>query len=215
MDRKKLLELNGSKSIVPLDSYLGLAGLPFKITPTAMLKIAFWAQNQGSYQRAEDAITEAMGINVNDDTIRSVTNYVGGIVFKEDCKKADEAMAKLETGKLRFKNNADGTIYIQTDGAALNTRFKNEEGSTWRENKLGEVFSSKDIYFWNDKKGRRQHRIMKREYISFVGAASEFKKHLLACALRGGYGCFKKAVILSDGATWIRNMAEEMFPDAQ
>jgi len=213
--KKSLIELNGLKSIAPLDSYLGLAGLPFKITPSAMLKIAFWAQNQGSYQRAEEAISEAMQINVNDDTIRTVTNYVGGIVFKNDCKKADEAFTELESGKLNYKNNINGVIYIQTDGAALNTRLKNEEGSTWRENKLGEVFSSKDIYFWTDKKGKRQHRIMKKEYISFVGSVSEFKKHLLACALRGGYGCFKKTVILSDGATWIRNMTEELFPDAQ
>jgi hypothetical protein len=213
--KKNLVELNGLKSVTPLDSYLGLAGLPYKITPSAMLKIAFWAQNQGSYQRAEDAITETMHINVNDDTIRTVANYVGDIVFKNDCKKAEEALVELENGKIHFKNNVDGVVYIQTDGAALNTRFKDENGSTWRENKLGEVFSSKDMYFWTDKKGKRQHRIIKKEYISFIGAASEFKKHLFACALRGGYGRFKKTVILSDGATWIRNMAEEIFPDAQ
>jgi len=215
-DSKNLLyNLNGLNSVAPLDSYLGLAGLPFKITPSTLLKIAYWAQNQGSYQRAEDAITEAMQININDDTIRAVTNYVGGIVFKNDCKKADEAMAKLENGKLHFPNNINGVVYIQTDGAQLNTRLKDEAGSTWRENKLGEVFSSKDIYYWTDKKGKRQHKIMKKEYISYIGAVSEFKKHLLACALRGGYGRFKKAVVLGDGATWIRNMTEEIFPDAQ
>jgi hypothetical protein len=32
---------------------------------------------------------------------------------------------------------------------------------------------------------------------------------------RSGYGHYKETVILSDGATWIRNMAEELFPDAQ
>jgi len=215
VSKKRLYELNGLKSVAPLDSYLGVAGLPFKITPTTMLKIAYWAQNQGSYQRAEEAITEAMQINVNDDTIRAVSNYVGGIVFKNDCQSAELAMAKLESGKLRFPNNISGVVYIQTDGAALNTRFKDEEGSTWRENKLGEVFTSKDLYFWTDKKGKRQHRLLRKEYVSFIGAASEFKKHLLACALRGGYGRYKKAVILSDGAAWIRNMAEEIFPDAQ
>jgi hypothetical protein len=180
-----------------------------------MLKIAYWAQNQSSYQRAEDAIIEAMHINMNDDTIRQITNHVGGMVFNNDCKKADESFAALESGKMDFTNNIDGVVYIQTDGAALNTRAKDEAGSTWRENKLGEVFSSKDIHFWTDKKGKRQHQITKKEYISFIGTASDFKKHLLACALRGGYGCFKKTVILSDGATWIRNIAEEIFPDAQ
>ena len=216
IDSKELLyTLLGVKSVVPMDSYLGLAGLPFKITPAAMLKIAYWAQNQSSYQRAEDAIAEALHISMNDDTIRQVTNFVGSMVFQNDCVKADEAFRALLGGKLKFTQTTSGVVYIQTDGAALNTRLKDESGSSWRENKLGEVFTSKDIRYWTDHKGERQHQILRKEYISFVGAAEEFKKHLLACALRNGYGKYKATVVLSDGATWIRNMAEELFPDAQ
>jgi hypothetical protein len=213
--KEKLAELYGARSVVPLDCRLGLAGLPFRITPAAMLKIAYWAQNQSSYQRAEDAISEIMHIKVNDDTVRLVTNFVGSVVFGNDCRKADEALAALDGGKLLFPKDRNGVLYIKTDGAALNTRHKDNDGSTWRENKLGEVFSSRNIRYWTDKKGKRQHQIIKKEYVSYIGAASEFKKHLLACALRGGYGQFKETVILSDGAAWIRNMAEELFPDAQ
>lgn len=213
--KERLYQLLGIKSVTPLDSYLGLSGLPFKITPAAMLKIAYWAQNQSSYQRAEDAIYEALGVAVNDDTVRQVTNYVGGMVFRNDCIKADEAFHALTSGKLEHVQNIKGVIYIQTDGAALNTRSKDESGSSWRENKLGEVFASKDIRYWTDHKGNRQHQILRKEYISFVGSVVEFKKHILACALRNGYGQFKEAVVLSDGATWIRNMVDELFPDAQ
>jgi hypothetical protein len=213
--KERLMGLAGVKSVAPLDSCLGLAGLPFKITPAAMLRIAYWAQNQSSYQRAEDAISEITRIKVNDDTVRLVANFVGGVAFDSDCGKAEEAFAALDGGKLYFPKDRSGVLYIQTDGAALNTRLKDEVGSTWRENKLGEVFSSKDIHYWTDKKGKTQHQILKKEYVSYVGSASEFKKHLLACALRGGYGRFKETVILSDGATWIRNMVEELFPDAQ
>lgn len=213
--KELLFRLTGVKSIVPMDSYLGLSGLPFKITPAAMLKIAYWAQNQSSYRRAQDAISEALRITVDNDTIRSVTNYVGGVVFRNDCAKADEAFRALESGKLEYSQSTDGVIYIQTDGAALNTRLKDEFGSTWRENKLGEVFTSKDIRYWTDRKGNRQHQILRKEYISYVGSVTEFKKHMLACALRNGYGQFKETVVLSDGATWIRNMVDELFPDAQ
>ena len=215
-ESKELLQqLTGVKSVVPLDSYLGLAGLPFKITPAAMLKIAYWAQNQSSYQRAEDAISEALHVSINDDTIRQVTNFVGGLVFQNDCAKADEAFRALSNGKLKFPQTTNGVVYIQTDGAALNTRLKDESGSSWRENKLGEVFTSRDIRYWTNQKGDRQHQIIRKEYISFVGAVGEFKKHLLACAIHNGYGQFKETVVLSDGATWIRNMVEELFPDAQ
>jgi hypothetical protein len=213
--KELLQQLTGAKSVTPMDSYLGLAGLPFKITPAAMLKVAYWAQNQSSYQRAEAAISQALHININDDTIRQVTNFVGGMVFQNDCVKADEAFLALSSGRLKYAQNTSGVVYIQTDGAALNTRLKDASGSSWRENKLGEIFTSKDIRYWTDHKGNRQHQILRKEYISFVGAAEEFKKHLLACALRNGYGQFKETVVLSDGATWIRNMVEELFPDAQ
>jgi hypothetical protein len=192
-----------------------LARLPFKITPQAMLKIAFWAQNQLSYQRAEDVILDVMHIKVNDDTVREVSNHIGGMVFTDDCRKADETYSLLETCRLPYTKDLDGVLYIQTDGAALNTRIKDETGSTWRENKLGEVFSSKDIHFWTDGKGRRQHRITEKAYVSYIGSVVEFKKHLLAYAVRSGYGRYKETVVLSDGATWIRNMVAEVFPDAQ
>ena len=213
--REKLMALSGLKSVVPLDCHLGLAGLPFKITPCAMLRIAYWAQNQLSYQRAEEAIYEVMKIKVNDDTVRAVTDFVGGVIFGRDCRKADEAMQMLDSGGIRFQKDRDGTLYIQTDGAALNTRSKDESGSTWRENKLGETFSSENIRYWTDHKGMRQHQILEKEYISYIGPVSEFRKHLFALALRSGYGRYKDTVILSDGATWIRNVAEELFPDAQ
>jgi len=215
-ESKELLwQKYGIKSTAPLDSYLGVARLPFKITPSAMVKIAYWAQNQSSYQRAEDAISEAMHINVNDDTVRQVTNYVGNIVFLNDCRRAEEAYADLESCRLEFPCDKKGVVYIETDGAALNTRTRDDEGSTWRENKLGEVFSTDNIHFWNNSKGERQHQITKKEYVSYIGSVSEFKKHLLACAIRNGYGRFKETVVLSDGATWIRNMVDEIFHGAQ
>jgi hypothetical protein len=97
----------------------------------------------------------------------------------------------------------------------LNTRRKDESGSSWRENKLGVIFSSDNIHAWTNHRGEKQRQILKREYVAYIGGASEFKKHLLACALKNGYGAYEKTVIISDGATWIRNMREELFPDAQ
>lgn len=135
-------------------------------------------------------------------------------MFDNDRRKAEDAFRMLDSGRLSFPKNKAGVLYILADGAALNTRIRDEEGSTWRENKLGEVFSTDDIYHWTDHNGKRQHQIRKKEYVSYIGSAAEFKKHLFACALRGGYGKFAETVILSDGAAWIRYMGEELFPDA-
>jgi len=216
MDAKRLDDLEKISAIAPMDDYLRLTGLPFKMTPEVMLNAAYWAQNQGSYQEAEDAILRAHGYRINDDTIRQVANLVGNIVFKEDCKQANKSYELLNQGKLRFPSRKKkGILYIEVDGAALNTRSKDANGSSWRENKLGIIFSSDNIYTWTDRKGDKQRQIRKREYISYVGGVYEFKKHVLSCALKNGYGEYEKTVIISDGATWIRNMRDELFPDTQ
>ncbi len=213
--KEKLLSDFGVKSISPLDIYLGIDGLPCKMSVDMMLKCAFWAQNQCSYQLAEEAIKNIFGYTVNDDTIRQVTNFIGRLVFREDCRLAEEAWQLLESGKMNCPNNKNGVLYLEADGAALNTRTKDADGSTWRENKLGIVFSSDNIYYWTGNDGKRHHQVRSREYISYIGSVSEFKKHFLACAVRNGYGKYRQTVILSDGAQWIANMIQEVFPDAQ
>jgi hypothetical protein len=211
----RLIASEGVKSVAPLDCFLGVARLPFKITVDMMLRLAYWAQNQCSYQAAEKTVGDIDGIYVNDDTIRLVANHIGELVFNEDRRRAEEAYSLLSAGKMPYSRDKNGILYIEADGAALNTRHKDGNDSTWRENKLGVVFSSDNIHEWTDKRGDRQHKIQKREYTSYIGNASEFKKHLLACAVRNGYGQYKETVLISDGATWIRNMREELFPDAQ
>lgn len=213
--KKKLFETENRKRIVPLDDVLGIESLPFKMTVGAMLKTAYWAQNQMSYRRASETISSVSKMKVNPETVRLVADHIGNIVFEEDKRAAGQARTLFDRGGLEFNRGKTGVLYIQTDGAALNTRRKNEDGSTWRENKLGMVFSSDNIRYWVDAKGKRQHRICKREYVSYVGSVDCFKWLLLSSAVRNGYGEYDKTVILSDGAAWIRNMTLELFPDAQ
>ena len=66
-----------------------------------------------------------------------------------------------------------------------------------------------------DKHNEKQHRIDKREYVSYIGNVDDFKYHVYALADRNGYRQYKNTVIISDGATWIRSIKEELFPDAQ
>jgi hypothetical protein len=106
-------------------------------------------------------------------------------------------------------------LFLETDGAMLHTREKAEDGSPWKENKLGMAFSSAHIIWYKNKKGEMEHQLRKREYSTYLGGANEFKKHMFALALRNGYGHHKYTVLISDGATWIRNMRDEFFPDAQ
>jgi len=212
ISKGKLLEISNAKCVAPLDEVLQIDDLPFKMTREMMCEVAFWGQNQSSFESAAEIIKKVHGAAISDETVRNITDYVGKIVFEEDKRIADKTYEEIL--HMKYTKNKKGIIYIQTDGAALNTRTKDSEGSTWRENKLGMVFSSDNVLKTKNKKGETTSRILKKEYTSYVGSVQEFKKHLFSCAVRNGYGEYKETVLLGDGATWIRNIKDELFPDA-
>jgi hypothetical protein len=215
-DSAKLSDLGLSKNIYPLDEAIGISNLPFKLSVLAILEIAYWVQASPSYEAAARILARNTGIKLDPDTIRVVANHVGQIVYENDNVEALKIASLLNSGQLEFPvNKVKGVFYIETDGAMLHTREKDEQGTAWRENKLGMVFASDKFISWKNKNGERIHTIGNREYISYVGDAETFKMHLFALAIRNGYGRYEQTVLISDGATWIRNMKEELFPDAQ
>jgi hypothetical protein len=218
-DKVRLLELEKVKNIYPIDRVLGLSNLPFKMTVEAMLKVSNFGQEMRSYKKASEILLETNGIKLDPATIVSVTNHIGEIAFNNEYKNAIETFDLLERGKLQFPTKKkDSTLFIQVDGAMVNTR-KCETDSTWHVNKLGLVYSSDNVkvtgkVLRSDGTREERHKILIKEYTAYIGEVSEFKKLLFSCALRNGYGAYKETVLVSDGATWIRNMKEQLFPDA-
>ena len=104
----------------------------------------------------------------------------------------------------------DGVVYIMTDGAAVNTRIEDENGSTWRENKTVIAFSNKDLI----KRKDEGNIIVHKEIAPLIGTSEDFKKFALRTAVAAGYGKYNETVVIGDGASWIRNMSNEIFPDA-
>ena len=101
------------------------------------------------------------------------------------------------------------------DGSFLNTRIPGDSGSTWHENKVGIIFTNKDLIRSIDDSGNIYFRLGKREYVTFFGKAELFEKYILECSLRHGYGRLDKTVLISDGASWIKKMKQRLFPNAQ
>lgn len=209
---EKLLNEEDARCVVPLDIVLGIDVLPFKMTREMMCEVAFWAQNQSSFKAAEGILKKVYGVSVVSETVRRIADYVGKIIFDEDTQNAEMQYSNIAATE--HTKDKDGVLYIQLDGATLNTRQQNDSGSTWRENKLGVVFSSDNIVTRINKKGEKHNTITRREYTSYLGGVGQFKKHLYSCAAKNGYGKYKTAVVISDGAPWIRKMCDEVFPDA-
>ena len=55
---------------------------------------------------------------------------------------------------------------------------------------------------------------MKKEYAAFIGSAEQFRGYVLDTAISAGYGKTGDVVIIGDGAGWIRNMGNDLFPEA-
>ena len=85
----------------------------------------------------------------------------------------------------------------------------------YKENKLGIVFTNRDVEQKIDKKGKITTHITDKKLVSSLAAGTEpFKKLLLAAAVKKGVHTAKTVIFLSDGATWLGKCKEELFPNA-
>jgi hypothetical protein len=100
--RRSVLKVRGGKSedtaqrnpeIVPLDDYLQISGLPFKMSPEMTAETAFFGTHESSFASAERMMRKYLPTRISDTLIREVTEHVGRKVFEEDtvqkrCKQA-------------------------------------------------------------------------------------------------------------------------------
>jgi hypothetical protein len=219
-DKRLLWETEQRKNIYPIDRFLNIENLPFRMSVDVMLKVSKVAQYARSFKDAAEQLSENCRIKLDPITITSVTKHIGNIAFNYEMEQTNKVFRELEGCRLEIKRSKifDGVCYIQVDGAMVNTRNKGEDGSGWRENKLGLVYTSDNVRvsrrIYIKGKYEYRHRILKKGYTSYIGEAAIFKKLLFNCAINNGYGLYKEVVLISDGAKWIRNIKDELFPEA-
>jgi len=199
---------NCGYGVCPDDALYGLLENKHRMTKALTLEVAYIAQNQVSFDKAEMMLSRAYGIMINRETIRDIAETLGTKAFEEDNRQAVELINNIVN--LGSDKKKDGIAYIFMDGAAVNTRVEDENGSTWRENKLTVAFSDKSVIKRKDGGGI----VTRKEVAPFIGSSEEFKKHALLAAEKAGYGYLSESVVIGDGAAWIRNISEEIFPDA-
>lgn len=210
-----MVSLTDAKSVYPLDCYLGIDNLPFKITIKMMVAIAKEAVRAASYERAAEAIRQHYNVTISDDTVRNVTDFVGGIVFRDDQDRAQKALQNHTTNIDRrtiHKRKSD-VLYIEMDGAMVNTRIQ-VGGTSWRECKIAIAFLSEDLKSWTTKKGDTRRQIVEKRLIGYIGNCHEFLSYVLALAERYDYKHRNQIVVVTDGADWIRKLVEKAFPNA-
>ncbi len=140
----------------------------------AMVEVAFWGQNQPSFKKASDIIKRVHNIEISYITVKNVTEYIGNLLFQKLLDNADNIWNNR--ANIEINNKKDKLIlYIESDGAAVNTRIEDENGSTWKENKLAIFFSDKNIY----KRKNKANMITHKDFFSYLGNVDTFRRLFL------------------------------------
>jgi hypothetical protein len=77
-----------NREILPLDGYLQIIGLPFKMSPEMMAETAFFGVHESSFASAGQMMRKYPPVQISDSLIREVTEYAGMKVFEEDTRRA-------------------------------------------------------------------------------------------------------------------------------
>lgn len=100
----------------------------------------------------------------------------------------------------RLDQNRESEVYVMPDGSMVFTR---EEG--WKEVKLGRIFEQQSHCEGGDNRGR----IIDSQYVADFDSLSGFRDKMESCIPTRS-----ELIFLADGAKWIWNWVESLYPDA-
>ena len=208
-------EQEAIKGIYPLDQELMIDCAPFKATYRAMAAIAKEGIRCASYPKSAIEIQEKYHFEISPAQVKRITDYVGQLVYRDDCKRAADAEAAkhLKVDLRRRRKRENDVLYIEFDGSMVDTRVETE-GSSWKECKIAMAFSSAHFHRWVNHKGEEHEALGKRDIVGIIGSVEDFKYHLLALAKRNDYDYCTDVVVLTDGAKWIIPFVKELLPRA-
>lgn len=217
----ELYNLEGVRGIFPKDCALGIDKLPFKCTYKMIAALAREGVRAKSYKEAARNAKEKYNADISPKQIEKITNYVGCVVWDNQCDEACKAKQSIEAkiDRRTRRRRKNDILYIEIDGAYVHVRDKQEASGTtsgWIESKQAIAFHSSDIHYWEKRNsdGELNNRIDVKDCTGYIGSADEFKYHLFALAKRKDCDHVSEVVFICDGALWIKDIVEKYFPYA-
>lgn len=171
-----------------------------------------------SFEEGNQLLTELAGIRVTPKQVERTAEALGEQIAadeKQDCTPLDQT-------------ELPGTLYLGMDGTGIPMRKSELEGrpgkqvdgsAKTREVKLCTVWSAES----RDEEGRPVRDQGSITYSAAIETAAtldvdedlaEFTKRVEREAMRRRFSSAKRTVIIGDGAPWIWNIANELFPSA-
>lgn len=175
------------------------------------------AGSRNTFKEGSEDLRVYAGINVSAKDVERVAEGIGQDIEQWSRSQRKDILLKEEEAVREEKSIpvmyvcADGTGVPMSKSELQGRKGKQADGSAkTREVKLGCVFTQTGT----DSKG---FPVRDPETTSFTGAietAEEFGWRIYTEAVRRGLNNAERVVVLGDGATWIKNLADMHFPGA-
>lgn len=198
--------------VVPKDQEFDIVGSSF--SPGVRRMMARVGAKE-SFSDGREDLKELAGIEVTVKQVERVSEAIGRDLEAATVNEREQAFS----GNVIPLVPAVPKLYIAIDGTGVpvvpresaGRKGKHENGkSRTREVKLGCVFTQTTV----DKEGYAVRDPGSTTYVGAIETSEAFGPRIYAEAVRRGLHGAEKVIVLGDGAGWIRNIAEEQFPDA-
>ncbi len=192
----RLYVTDGVDGRFPADKMLGVAGY----LSVGACRMASLAGLQQSFAKAEQLLTELSGWELDDETIRRLTHASAKAAARQRAERKDGA---------RFATAA-GAIEVPIDAGKVNTT------DGWRDVKLA-VFSKREAGPAATPADYAERELLAatiRTVIAAIAPVEQFSERVTQEAERLQVITHPDITVLADGAEWIWNLAEEVFPQA-
>lgn len=189
---QKKLQTRWGKIEVPAKHIL-MEGADGFFISTYMKELLCFSGQQVVFEEASQLIEKIAGITVNAKQIERVCHHYGE-------KLEQQQQEQIDAGESPVTYSNEQSYYVMLDGGMILTR---EE--SWKEMKLCRIFCEKEMVQVN--KDRKQ--IIESLYLGHLGSHQDF---LAKVELHSDSIAHK--IIVGDGAPWIWNWANGLYPDS-
>jgi hypothetical protein len=205
------------------DMFLG-KNLPFKLSKKMMLNVAQRGQLCNSFEDAASSINKTYNLDMSPSYVRTVSNFVGWLQFNAETEEAERLYLEFTNYKINANHLSNivkperkytgKILYAMIDGASIYVQLGKDTPKKYkRENKLAMMYLGNQIVYKDGFKLKAHQEIEKRKYASFIGGKEQFKKYVLSLSKNYDKDSYDLIVVISDGATWIRTLCDEIFSD--
>jgi Uncharacterised protein family (UPF0236) len=187
-----------------------------ELSPGVRRMLTLVGSECSSFQRGREQMKQLAGLAVTTKAVERTTESIGADIARREQDAIQQALQRelpIAVGQ------AIPVLYVQMDGTGVPMVSKELEGrmgkgsngrAHTREVKLGCVFTQTK----RDAQGWPVRDEDSTTYTGAIETAEEFSRRLYAEAQRRGWDRAQKKVVMGDGAEWIWNRTQEIFPGA-